>query len=152
MSKKKLSRLAFEVKHYAEVAYPISQDKTIYYDYEVAARTVDQLELRKGAMGFRFYDKVFRNQKINGELINTVERTNHSNYTWIGKYSSLAQIAAEQGEDSALYRRLKDHNYVGQVRTVRGYNKGVGPSDEVIDPSQLKYVDQQNEQDSGREM
>lgn len=148
MSQKKLSKLAFEVKHYAEVAYPISQDQTIYYDYEVAARTLDQLELRKGAMGFRFYDKVFREQRVNGELINTMEYTNHSNFTWIGKYLSLAQIAAEQGEDSALYRRLKDRNYVGQVRTVRGYNKDVGPSDQVIDPSQVKYV----EQDAEREM
>ena len=153
MSKEKLSKLAFVVKHYAEVAYPVGPDTTIYEDQEVAARTVDQIALRKGTMGFRFYDKVFNQQKVNGELVNKhVSTDNYSNYTWVGQYSSLAQIAATHGTDSALYRRLQDCGYVGQVQTTRGYDKDVGPNDQVIDPSQIKYVDQAKEQNNGREM
>ena len=151
MSAEKLSQLAFEVKHYAEIAYPVGEHTTIYEDQAVAARTPDQIALRKGAIGFSFYDKVFSKQMVNGELVNKdVERGNRSHFTWLGQYSSLAQIAAEHGEDSALYRRLKDHGYVGQVRTVRGFYKGVGPSDKVLDPSQVKYVDQANEADTER--
>lgn len=144
-----------DVKHYAEVTYPEGPSTVWYEDQEVAERTPDQIEFLWGATSFKFYDKVFRQQNVNGQLVNApAERRNDSHRTWIGKYFSLEQIAFLYGEKSKIYHDLKDHGYVGRVRTVRGYAYGVGPSDHVIDPSQIKYVDQKHEQtqDAGREM
>lgn len=144
-----------DVRHYAEVTYPEGQSTVWYQDQEVAERALEQIEFFEGATSFKFYDKVFRKQNINGQLVNApAERRNDGNRTWIGKFFTLAQIADLYGKDSPIYRDLKDNNYVGRVRTVRGYAYGVGPSDLVIDPSLINFKnkDYTQAQDAERTM
>lgn len=148
MEKQKLSKLALDdVRHYAEVTYPEGSSTVWYQDQEVAERALDQIEFFEGATSFKFYDKVFRKQNVNGQIVNApAERRNDGNRTWIGKFFTLAQIADLYGKDSAIYRDLKDNNYIGRVRTMRGYAYGVGPSDLVIDPSLIKFKNKAKEE------
>ena len=156
MGKQKLSKLALDdVRHYAEVTYPEGQSTVWYQDQEVVERTQDQIEFHWGATSFKFYDKVFRKQNVNGQFVNApAERRNDTPRTWIGKYFSLEQIAFLYGEKSAIYRNLKDNGYVGRVRTVKGYAYGVGPGERVIDPSLVKFKnkDYAQAQDTERTM
>lgn len=153
MNKKKLSKLKIKgVQHYAEVMYP----GLIFPKFKVqkvAERTQDQIKFYKDACAFRFFDCGYVKEKVNGKYVKQPSgKINVSSQTYIGEYLTPEQIAKEYGKDSTLYHNVTydGHRYVGAVKTAARNTFGLMPEDKVIDPSQVKYVDQANEQDAER--
>ena len=160
MSEKKLSELKMQrVEHYAEVFY---QKERGVYDIEtqaIAERTLEQIKFRQGACGFKFFDKKPIQKILKGNRTElSLERTNKSCFTHIGEFLTLAQVGNECGEDSHEYASIKyfmtQGNCKGVVKTVNGYYNKIYREEKVIAPSQIKFIDQANEQapDAEREM
>ena len=149
---KKLSKLKIKgVKHYAEVFYPglIFAGASVQ---KVAERTQDQIKFHEGACGFRFFDEGYVKEKVDGKFVKKpLQRINESNRTYIGEFLNLEQIANEYGKDSILYGNVQRNGYIGAVRTLSDNCYGVLPNEKVIDPSQVKFVNQKNEQTQNAE-
>lgn len=151
MSEKKLSELKMSgVEHYAEVFY---QNERAVYDIEtqaIAERTLGQIKFRKGACGFKFFDIRPIQKKLKGNRAElALARTNKSCFTHIGEFLTLAQVGEECGKDSHEYANIMhsmmDGNCKGAVKTVDGYYNKIYRGEEVIAPSQIKFVDKDAE-------
>ena len=152
MNKKKLSKLKIKgVQHYAEVLYPglIVANASVQ---KVADRTQDQIKFYEGACGFRFFDQGYVKEQVDGKFVKKPsQRINESNRTYIGEFLNPERIANEYGKHSTLYGNIQRNGYIGAVKTVAGNHFGVLPDEKVIDPSQVKFVDQKNEQNQDAE-
>ena len=153
MNKKKLSKLKIKgVQHYAEVAYPgvIVPETRVQ---KVIERTPSQIKFSKMPSGepyaFRFFDQGYVKKQVDGKFVKVPSRKiNKSKITFIGETRTPEQVAAECGEDSLTYwNAIKCNNYAGAVKTLNGGYIGLDAGEDVIDPSQVKYVEQENERE-----
>ena len=158
MSEKKLSEFKIQgVEHYAEVFY---QKERGVFDIEtqaIAERKLEQIKFRQGACGFKFFDKRPIQKILKGNRTElSLERTNKSCFTHIGELLTLAQVGDECGKDSYEYASIEylvmQGNCKGVVKTVDGYYNRVYRGEKVIAPSQIKFIEQENKQNNGREM
>ena len=161
MSEEKLSELKInKVEHYAEVFYQKEWGAYEIETQEIAERALEQVKFHKGACGFKFFDKGPVKKNVKGNRVKvSVERINKSCFTHIGEFLTLEQIAKECGKDSRAYTNISYHMThgeicLGAVKTLDGYYNKICRGEKVIAPSQIKFIDQANEQtqDAGREM
>lgn len=60
---------------------------------------------------------------------------------FVGEFYTLEDVAREEGEDSILYRNLKNNDFVGGVKSRVGNWQGVNEDDTVVDTAgRVRYA------------
>ena len=154
MGNKKLSELRIKnVKHYAEIVYhgrriPMTRVQ------EVTKCTLDQIEFHEKDYAFRFFDQGYIKAQVDGKFVKKPsKRFNESGTTYVGEFYTYKQFIEMFAERGLFYLKIvKCENCIGAVKLVNGGVIALRPGDSVIDPSQVKYIDQEKEQNTERTM
>lgn len=110
-------------KHFVTYTYPgsfFSEDET--KEITAEQRDPERVSLPKGAISFRFFDRIEGEIEMSGEPITVRGRKRDESTIYYpgGRLVKLEEVIAEHGEDSILASNMKSNQWEQVVQTRRG--------------------------------